>query len=64
MRQFLHPNMNGFTCPVCGTNADAPVVLVPIEGTEDGNLVEAKQVHSDCYRVMCRMRGIDVIIEE
>jgi len=30
MRQFEHPNMDGFECPICRTNTDAPVVLVGI----------------------------------
>lgn len=56
MRVFDHPNMTGFSCPICGTNADAPVVLVPIEGTEDGLTVQAKQVHEECYNLLLKMQ--------
>ena len=56
MRVFDHPNMNGFLCPICRTNADAPVVLVPIEGTEDGLTVQANQVHEECYNLLLKMQ--------
>jgi hypothetical protein len=48
MKEFEHPNMNGFVCPLCKTNEDSPVVLVAIPGTEEDGLVQAKQVHSKC----------------
>lgn len=48
MRTFDHPNMTNFRCPICGTADDKPVVLLPIIGTEDGNICEAKQFHFDC----------------
>jgi len=63
MREFKHPNMSNFECPVCHTKADSPVVLVGIPGTEDGGNIEAVQVHSDCYRAIAKMQGIDVNIE-
>jgi hypothetical protein len=62
VRQFEHPNMNGFSCRVCNTNTDAPVVLVPIAGTESGGICEAEQVHSECYKLFCKMRGVAVDI--
>ncbi len=52
MREFEHPNMNGFICPLCKTNNDEPVFLVPIPGTEEDGLVQAKQVHSKCLNDM------------
>ena len=56
MRQFDNPNMTfGFECPICRTGADRPVVLVPIPGTQDGNICEAKQVHAECYELVERM---------
>jgi hypothetical protein len=64
MRTFPHPNMENFVCPVCMTSADFPVVLVPIPGTEDGNIVQARQVHADCYRLTCNMNGYECDIEE
>ena len=62
MRQFQHPNMHNFECPVCKTSSDHPVVLVPIPGTENDGLVKAKQVHSECFRLVCKMQGIEVEI--
>lgn len=61
MRPFAHPNYShGFTCPVCKTGADAPVVLVPIPGTEDDGICEARQVHHECYQLVAKMAGTEV----
>lgn len=57
-RVFLHPNMTNFVCPVCRTSADAPVFLVPIPGTEDDGIVECRQVHTDCWRLIERMNAL------
>ena len=35
-------------CPVCGTNKDGRCILIPIDGTEKGNIVEAQLFHLDC----------------
>lgn len=48
MNIFDHPNMFNFKCPICGTNEDKPVTLIPIEGTREGNKSEVKQVHVEC----------------
>lgn len=65
MRQFLHPNMTGgFECPVCLTGKDLPVVLVPIPGTEEGNIQQAKQVHTKCFVFYAKMHDMEVEIEE
>ncbi len=58
MREFEHPNLNNFECPVCKSSKDLPVVLVPIPKTKYGNLFEAKQVHTECYRLFCKMNDI------
>jgi hypothetical protein len=63
MRQFEHPNMNGFLCPICKTAADAPVVLVGIPGTEEDGIIECDQVHSECYKVYAKMHGVEITIE-
>lgn len=55
MRAFEHPNMTNFLCPVCKTAKDAPVVLVPIPGTEEDGICEAKQVHEKCYNLIVEM---------
>ena len=62
MRQFDHPNPENFLCPVCQTTADKPIVLVGIKGTEEGSIVECKQVHSECWILYNKMRGIEVVI--
>ena len=63
MREFKHPNLHGFKCPVCQTGKDAPVVLVSIPGTEDGNVMEVEQIHSECYVLWAKMRDIEIVIE-
>ena len=58
-RVFEHPNMStGFECPICHTSADAPVVLVGIPGTEADGIMEAKQVHKECFDLVLRMTAI------
>ena len=63
MHQFQHPNMTNFSCPVCATSADYPVVLIAVPGTQQGNIVEAKQVHTECAVVFCKMHGVELEIE-
>jgi hypothetical protein len=36
------------TCPICGTNSDEECVLIPIDGTQKGNLVECIPTHLWC----------------
>jgi len=45
---FEHPNTSDFICPICYTQADKRVVLIPIYGTQEDNLIKCKQVHLDC----------------
>ena len=35
-------------CPVCHTNKDGECVLIPVDGTEDGSIEQAKPVHVEC----------------
>ena len=49
LKVFPKPNLsNDWKCPFCDTNKEAPIVLVPILDTGEGNNMEAKQVHFDC----------------
>ena len=64
MREFEHPNMTNFTCPICNSSADRPVVLVGIPGTEEGNIMQAQQIHSECYELVCRMHGVECNYEK
>ena len=47
MRTFDHfPKEK--TCPLCGDSTDGKTVLIPIEGTNDGNIWQAQPVHLAC----------------
>jgi len=49
MRIFEHFNQSS-DCPICGTNEDKKATLLPIDGTEQGNICEAAQVHVECLQ--------------
>jgi hypothetical protein len=52
MRVFEHPNTESWKgCPICGKRDDKPVTLIGINGTEDGNIMEAEQFHLDCIEL-------------
>jgi len=36
------------TCPICKTNNSGQCTLIPIDGTQDGNIMEAQPVHVTC----------------
>jgi hypothetical protein len=38
-------------CPICGTKKAGPVILVIIEGTQEGYNAEAVQTHVDCLEL-------------
>jgi hypothetical protein len=40
--------MTNFKCPICGTSDDKEVVLIGIDGTEEGNNIKAEQIHLEC----------------
>lgn len=35
-------------CPICNTNTNKSCTLVPIDGTDEGNICEAEVFHVDC----------------
>ncbi len=39
---------NGAVCPICKTDGPGKILLVPIPGTEEGNIMQAQQIHADC----------------
>lgn len=48
----IFPNMNKSSiCPICGTNEDKPCVLIGIDGTQEGYIIEAKAYHVDCIEL-------------
>lgn len=38
-------------CPICNTSKQGECVLIGIEGTKDGNNIEAKPFHLDCIEL-------------
>lgn len=52
MRVFNKPNVsNGWKCPICNTNKKKEVVLIIIDGTKEGTIAEAEQVHLECIEL-------------
>ena len=47
MKVFEHFS-EGKECPICQTGEDKPCVLIPLDGTEDGNICEAVIFHKEC----------------
>jgi len=39
------------TCPICGTNEDKDCILIPIVGTEEGNIAECELFHIACLEL-------------
>jgi len=49
MRIFEHPNSSTpWKCPICGEDDDRPIALIPVAGTQKGNIAEAAQFHLEC----------------
>ena len=49
MRIFKEPNLSGdWKCPICEKSDKKEVVLIGVRGTEDGNKMQAEQIHLDC----------------
>ena len=62
MRIFDKPNKsNSWKCPICKTNDNKPVVLVSVEGTQEGNNVEAEQIHLECID-LTYYKDIDILV--
>ena len=52
MRTFKHGNWSHKDkCLICGKAGDGEVVLIGIDGTEDGGNMRAAQVHVDCIEL-------------
>ena len=64
MRIFEHPNLEDgkWKCPICQTNDDKPIALIPIADKIDGNIVECRQYHVECIESMEYKRGKDVYL--
>lgn len=61
MRIFDHPNMSNFVCFACGLSDDKPIVLIGINGTENGHILEAEQVHVDCMDNLRIYKDVGII---
>jgi hypothetical protein len=49
------------TCPVCGTSDDGECVLIAIDGTEEGSVVEAQPTHLSCAVADRYSKGAGII---
>jgi len=65
MRIFKTGNWSeeGEACPICGTKDKGQVVLVGIDGTENGNNIEAKQVHVKCLNLRLIKNDSEIIYQ-
>ena len=52
---------HGSVCPICNTSKPGKVLLVPILGTEDDGISEAKQYHADCVHIaaLCLLDALE-----
>lgn len=48
MKIFKQGNWDDDSCPLCNTKDEGEVVLVPIDGTQEGYTAQAKQIHAKC----------------
>lgn len=35
-------------CPICKTNEDKECWLIPLDGTQEGNIEQARPIHVEC----------------
>ena len=49
-------------CPICGEKKDGQAVLIPIDGTEKGNIEKAEQVHLDCLSLRMLKNDTGMVI--
>jgi hypothetical protein len=65
MRVFDEPNLyHDWQCPICGTAEKKPVVLIGINGTEEGNNILAEQVHFECLELRIYERNGERVIAQ
>lgn len=52
MRTFKQGNWENTNvgCPICNTQDKGEVILIPIDGTKQGNNIEAVQTHTTCLQ--------------
>lgn len=49
MKTFKNGNWsNDSKCVLCNTSSKGEVTLIPKIGTQEGNIIEAVQVHTEC----------------
>lgn len=59
MKIFAKPNLNDrkWVCPICRKNTEKQITLIPINGTQNGSIIRAEQVHVDCLDFTLFMMG-------
>lgn len=63
MRFFAEINKSG-ECPICSSNKDGRVILVPKPGTQKGNIAEAHQIHENCAYLVARTLAAAIVNDE
>ena len=49
-------------CVLCGANTNTPCMLVPVDGTGDNRIIEARPVHVDCLHDGMRINvGLGIV---
>jgi len=61
MKVFEHfNNSNNDVCPVCNTNKDLPVILLPMPQTEKDGVCQVYQVHKECYDKIIKIKVVEM----
>lgn len=54
-------------CLICGTSKKGPVLLIPVDGTREGNIEAAEPVHVECLNLRISKKtsqGSNIIYQE
>jgi|TARA_Y100000310_G_scaffold140352_2_gene139803 hypothetical protein len=58
MRIFEKPNLsNDWKCLICNKADVKPISLIGKNGTQEGNIISAEQIHVDCIELLLYDKG-------
>lgn len=61
MKIFKELNKEG-VCGICGKNSPGACILIPIDGSDEGNLVQGVQVHLECIELRLNTANSESLI--